>query len=396
MWQGPVGLTRFSRQQRPVPDPPASECPPQGCTLKQRQPQLDGASGRNIWIVKPSCLSRGRGIALFNDLPGIRSYTRSSERQEAAEELLEERPWEDGTSINNHSWIVQKYIENPLIIRNKKFDIRQWVLVTSIHPLKVWFYDRCYLRFCSLDYSDDISQVFGHLTNNSVQKHSNKDLEPEDIEGNMWHSEVFQQHLHETWGRDAWKETVQPQMKRIAAWALKGSQGGFKNVRPKCFEVFGFDFMVDQDLGVWLLEVNLTPDMSHSTPVTAKLVHEMVEDTAKVIVDCQETGMRCVGEEDMQAEEEEEEEEEDDDDDASSGEEEGQADDAADESGYCSFDDDFVYCPPTDTGDWVCIHRGKAKGWNFADFLEREAALASRKKSRKSAYAGECQNVLPR
>lgn len=43
--------------------------------------------------------------------------------------------------------MVQKYIENPLIILQRKFDIRQWVLIEEYS--KVWFYEESYLRFCA-------------------------------------------------------------------------------------------------------------------------------------------------------------------------------------------------------------------------------------------------------
>lgn len=43
-------------------------------------------------------------------------------------------------------------------------------------------------------------------------------------------------------------------------------------IEQRGFEWLGFDFLVDDELRVWLLEVNVSPDVSHSTSVTAKLV----------------------------------------------------------------------------------------------------------------------------
>ena len=52
-----------------------------------------------------------------------------------------------------------------------------------------------------------------------------------------------------------------------------------------CFELFGFDLMVDDDFNMWLIEVNSSPAMDYSTAVTEKLVKLVLEDTIKVVVD---------------------------------------------------------------------------------------------------------------
>lgn len=72
----------------------------------------------------------------------------------------------------NYSFVIQKYLERPLLIDGRKFDIRVWVLMT--HELKVYFFKEGYVRTSSSTYSlneDTFSNINIHLTNNAIQKH---------------------------------------------------------------------------------------------------------------------------------------------------------------------------------------------------------------------------------
>ncbi|VDQ12697.1 unnamed protein product [Trichobilharzia regenti] len=93
-------------------------------------------------------------------------------------------------------YIVQKYIERPLLIYKTKFDIRQWILVTDWAPLTVWWYQDCYLRFCSQEFTlDNFSEAI-HLCNNCIQhKYKNGPRSSELPDENMWTWEQFQTWL---------------------------------------------------------------------------------------------------------------------------------------------------------------------------------------------------------
>jgi hypothetical protein len=75
--------------------------------------------------------------------------------------------------IRTDKFLIQKYLEKPMLIMNRKFDIRIWVLVT--HNLKGFVFKEGYVRLSSLEYSctdSPVNNTFMHLTNNAVQKYS--------------------------------------------------------------------------------------------------------------------------------------------------------------------------------------------------------------------------------
>lgn len=51
------------------------------------------------------------------------------------------------------NYVVSRYIDNPLLVGGKKFDLRIYVLVTSYRPLKVYIYRGGFARFCNEEYS---------------------------------------------------------------------------------------------------------------------------------------------------------------------------------------------------------------------------------------------------
>ena len=57
------------------------------------------------------------------------------------------------------------------------------------------------------------------------------------------------------------------------------------NRRENCFELFGMDFMIDEDGLVWLIEVNTNPCLSLSSPLLKMLIPRMVDDALRLTVD---------------------------------------------------------------------------------------------------------------
>ena len=101
-----------------------------------------------MWIVKPANLSRGRGIYLVDDISEVNVADLS---------------------------IVSKYIGNPLLINGQKFDLRIYVLMTSVDPLRIYVFKEGLARFATQPFhmaGHDKDNLFVHLTNYSINKKS--------------------------------------------------------------------------------------------------------------------------------------------------------------------------------------------------------------------------------
>ncbi|XP_042669124.1 tubulin polyglutamylase TTLL5 isoform X2 [Centrocercus urophasianus] len=232
---------------------------------------------RGPWIVKPVASSRGRGVYLINNPNQI---------------VLED------------NILVSRYISNPLLIDDFKFDVRLYVLVTSYDPLVIYLYEEGLARFATVRYdqaSKNIKNQFMHLTNYSVNKKSGDYVSCDDPEvedyGNKWSMSAMLRYLKQE-GRDtaALMASVEDLIIKTvvsAEQAIATACKTFLSHRGSCFELYGFDVLIDDTLKPWLLEVNLSPSLACDAPLDLKIKASMLSDMFTLVgFVCQDPGQR--------------------------------------------------------------------------------------------------------
>ena len=108
-----------------------------------RNQKLEG-----VWILKPANESCGVGIEMIDDIKKFQEIMNEEEKY-------------------NREYVIQKYIENPLLIENKKFDIRCYAMVVSTDPY-ILLFKHGYVRRALETYKVDSEDRFVHLVNHEV------------------------------------------------------------------------------------------------------------------------------------------------------------------------------------------------------------------------------------
>ncbi|CAD8061099.1 unnamed protein product [Paramecium primaurelia] len=203
------------------------------------------------YIAKPDAGSQGDGIYLIKKLKDIKT---------------------------NESMVIQQYISKPLLIDKKKFDLRLYVLITSLDPYLCYINKEGLARFCTVDYEQpndkNLRNPFMHLTNYSLNKKSTNfqfyngknilDIN----EGTKRTYSSIQKNL-EILGYN--NQDVENQIDSLIVAYLKSllpflafnQKLVFQKrvAEVKCFQVLGFDILLDEKGKPWLLEVNSNPSL---------------------------------------------------------------------------------------------------------------------------------------
>lgn len=223
-----------------------------------------------IYIMKPVASSCGRGIYLTKGVPP---------------------PLQVGKKM-----ICQRYIGNPLLIFGRKFDLRMYCVITSFDPLRIYLFDDGLVRFAAEKYagpSRDLENVHIHLTNYSVnktaelnRKSAGKNYESDDPLDIKWSITDFKAHLKEKHplGEESWKiveracdDVVIKTFLSIEAHVMsKIRTECADHVGRSCFELYGLDLMVDDQLKVVLIEVNIMPSLATGTSLDTAIKGRML------------------------------------------------------------------------------------------------------------------------
>ena len=79
-----------------------------------------------------------------------------------------------------------------------------------------------------------------------------------------------------------WEGYFLPQIDSIVKATLQQMTDVIDN-RPNSFELFGFDFVVDKDLKIWLIEVNMSPACSERQPWLSDMLTDMADGVTNMI-----------------------------------------------------------------------------------------------------------------
>jgi tubulin polyglutamylase TTLL6/13 len=99
-------------------------------------------------------------------------------------------------------YVAQRYLHKPYLIDNLKFDLRIYVLVTGINPLRAYIYKEGLARFATEEYisplGSNLNNLCMHLTNYAINKDNegfifNDDSKKDDIGHKRSMTAVFKQ-----------------------------------------------------------------------------------------------------------------------------------------------------------------------------------------------------------
>ncbi len=187
------------------------------------------------WIQKPRNMSRGRGIEVVQH---------------------------PETVPLDNQWIIQEYLDKPHLWNGFKYVLRCYVLVTSVEPLRFYWYHEGSAKLTSEKYDlDDLDNPYRHLTNPDINEHNSEADVPV-----VFHS--FRTYKEWLRSENINDESLYQQIQDLISLTVIAAREAMREQAKKytadtqgAYELLGLDLVVDSDLKPWILECNLSPSL---------------------------------------------------------------------------------------------------------------------------------------
>uniref|UniRef100_G1NDW0 Tubulin tyrosine ligase like 6 n=1 Tax=Meleagris gallopavo TaxID=9103 RepID=G1NDW0_MELGA len=189
--------------------------------------------------------------------------------------------------------ICQQYISKPFLIDGFKFDMRIYVLVTSCDPLRIFVYKEGLARFATMRYIDPRRRNLGdtcmHLTNYAINKRNANFVQDDTMGSKRKLSTLNAWMVDNSYNTTKLWEDIEDIIIKTLISAHPVVKHNYQSCFPNhttscaCFEILGFDILLDRNLKPWLLEVNHSPSFTTDSHLDHEVKDALLFDTINLI-----------------------------------------------------------------------------------------------------------------
>lgn len=185
----------------------------------------------------------------------------------------------------NYNNLMQVNVHNLLLVTNRKFGFRQYLLIASVNPLLAYFHDG-YARLSLNEYDPTNTDKGTFVTNIGINlKQNDLGMTPEEIQDfTYWPLAKFHNYIYEeglTTDKNWLDNYLRPEFKRVLIHLVRMAQNGFKK-KSSVFELFGVDYVMDENLDLWFIEANATPLINGFNKGSTVLINQMLADAFEI------------------------------------------------------------------------------------------------------------------
>ncbi|KAM3147794.1 hypothetical protein pb186bvf_000122 [Paramecium bursaria] len=221
--------------------------------LPKYQPTLDYSK----FILKPSNMADGKGHQIVNNFEDIVNYIelyrrglQSPIKEYKVDEKGDIQDIEFQSMLRFSQFVIQHYLSNSMLINNKRFSLKFWVLINH--------YDDSFISRDGIVHFTENSRQSQYLYS-SMQGQIEKQVKIDDVE---------------------------QQLKEITYLACCAAKIKLNpNTRPNTFEIFQFEFMLDDKGKVFLIDINSNVKWETPTQELQQYVPLLINDALKLTVD---------------------------------------------------------------------------------------------------------------